>query len=60
MIGRGLGFNIWGGRDSFYVFEDLSIYVIWINLEGVVVSDGRFSVGDKFFEVGMFLWFIIK
>lgn len=59
-LGRGLGFNIWGGKDSFYVFGDLSIFVIRINGEGLVVRDGRLSVGDKFFEVIVFLKFVIE
>lgn len=55
LIGRGLGFNIRGGRDSPYVPEDPSIYVTRINSEGAAASDGRLSVGDKLLEVGMFL-----
>ncbi|XP_027049468.1 anoctamin-7-like [Pocillopora damicornis] len=49
--GRGLGFNIRGGRDSPYVPEDPSIYVTRINSEGAAASDGRLSVGDKLLEI---------
>lgn len=51
--GRGLGFNIRGGRDSPYVPEDPSIFVTRINSEGAAASDGRLNVGDKLIEVGM-------
>ena len=49
--GRGLGFNIRGGKDSPYVPGDPSIFVTRINGEGAASRDGRLSVGDKLLEV---------
>ena len=50
-LGRGLGFNIRGGKDSPYVPGDPSIFVTRINGEGAAARDGRLSVGDKILEV---------
>ena len=49
--GRGLGFNIRGGKDSPYVPGDPSIFVTRINGEGAAARDGRLTVGDKLLEV---------
>lgn len=49
--GRGLGFNIRGGKDSPYIPGDSSIYVTRINGDGVAARDGRLSVGDKILEI---------
>lgn len=49
--GRGLGFNIRGGKDSPHVPGDPSIFVTRINGEGAAARDGRLSVGDKLLEV---------
>ncbi|KAL9970224.1 hypothetical protein ACROYT_G022562 [Oculina patagonica] len=49
--GRGLGFNIRGGKDSPYVPEDPSIFVTRINGEGAAARDGRLGVGDKLLEI---------
>lgn len=51
LSGRGLGFNIRGGKDSPYVPGDPSIFVTRINGEGSAARDGRLSVGDKLLEV---------
>ena len=51
LSGRGLGFNIRGGKDSPYVPGDSSIFVTRINGEGAAARDGRLSVGDKLLEV---------
>ena len=52
--GKGLGFNIRGGKDSPYVPGDPSIFVTRINGEGAAARDGRLGVGDKLLEVEMF------
>ncbi|XP_068699332.1 anoctamin-7-like [Montipora foliosa] len=49
--GKGLGFNIRGGKDSPYIPGDPSIFVTRINSEGAAAKDGRLSVGDKLIEV---------
>jgi len=49
--GRGLGFNIRGGKDSPYVPGDPSIYVTRINGDGLAAKDGRLTVGDKLLEI---------
>ena len=54
VTGRGLGFNIRGGKDSPYIPGDSSIYVTRINGDGVAARDGRLSVGDKILEVMYF------
>ena len=55
LAGRGLGFNIRGGKDSPYVPGDPSIYVTRINGDGAAARDGRLTVGDKLIEVRKFL-----
>ena len=57
VTGRGLGFNIRGGKDSPYIPGDSSIYVTRINGDGVAARDGRLSVGDKILEV---IYFSLK
>lgn len=49
--GRGLGFNIRGGKDSPYIPGDPSIFITRINSDGAAARDGRLSVGDKLIEV---------
>ena len=49
--GRGLGFNIRGGKDSPYIPGDPSIFVTRINGDGAAAKDGRLGVGDKLIEV---------
>lgn len=49
--GKGLGFNIRGGKDSPYIPGDPSIYVTRIDSDGMAAKDGRLSVGDKLIEI---------
>ena len=51
LTGKGLGFNIRGGKDSPYIPGDPSIYVTRIDSDGMAAKDGRLSVGDKLIEV---------
>lgn len=47
----GFGFNIRGGSDVNYLCGYLGIFVIFIKLGSFVDCDGRFKIGDRFFEV---------
>lgn len=58
--GRGLGFNIRGGKDSPYVPGDSSIFVTRINGEGTAARDGRLGVGDKLLEVTVLQCYNLK
>ena len=55
LTGKGLGFNIRGGKDSPYIPGDPSIYVTRIDSDGMAAKDGRLSVGDKLIEVNRML-----
>lgn len=47
----GLGFNIVGGVDQQYVYNDSGIYVSKIKEDGAAAQDGRLQEGDKIISV---------
>ncbi|XP_069049509.1 synaptojanin-2-binding protein isoform X2 [Lepisosteus oculatus] len=46
-----LGFNIVGGTDQQYVFNDSGIYVAKIKENGAAAQDGRLQEGDKILAI---------
>lgn len=47
----GLGFNIVGGVDQQYVYNDSGIYVSKIKEDGAAGQDGRLQEGDKILSI---------
>ncbi|XP_030615042.1 synaptojanin-2-binding protein [Archocentrus centrarchus] len=47
----GLGFNIVGGVDQQYVYNDSGIYVSKIKEDGAAAQDGRLQEGDKIISI---------
>lgn len=46
-----MGFNIVGGLDQQYVYNDSGIYVSKIKEDGAAGQDGRLQEGDKILSV---------